>query len=173
VGADRNGVVRTAVSTEKTAKYTAWWRASADAKWQKLSEYAFGRPGMVPVAFDGDGSLIVASSVGRDNAALYRYDTQKMALGEMLAAHPYASLGNLVYDANRKKVVGVVYDDGRPRVAWFDDDWATLSATVDKALPDTANRLSCGRDRRARRGGNDRSRARLHHGGRAMAAMQR
>lgn len=146
--ADRAGVVRAAVSTERTTRYTVWWRASADSKWQKLDEHAFDRAGMVPVAFDGDGSLIVASTVGRDSAALYRYDTQKMALGEMLAAHPYASLGNLVYDRNKKKVVGVVYDDGRPGAAWFDDDWARLSATVDKALPNASNLLSRGRAQR-------------------------
>jgi dipeptidyl aminopeptidase/acylaminoacyl peptidase len=146
--ADRAGVVRAAVSTEKSAKYIVWWRASADSKWQKLYEHAFDRAGIVPVAFDGDGSLIVASTVGRDSAALYRYDTQKMALGEMLAGHPYASLSTLVYDRNKKKVVGVLYDDGTPRAAWFDDDWARLSATVDKALPDASNVLSRGRAQR-------------------------
>lgn len=146
--ADRQGVVRAAVCTEKSTKYLVWWRASADAKWQKLHEHAFDRAGIVPVAFDGDGSLIVASSVGRDSAALYRYDTQKMALGEMLAAHPYATLSNLVYDRIKQKVVGVLYDDGKPRAAWFDDDWARLAASIDKALPNAFNQLARGRAQR-------------------------
>ena len=146
--ADRAGVVRAALSTEKRVKYIVWWRSAADAKWQKLYEHNFDNAGIVPVAFDGDGSLIVASGVGRDSAALYRYDTQKMALGEMLAGHPYASLSDLVYDRGKGKVVGVVYDDGRPRSAWFDDDWARLAATVDNALPNAFNRLSRGKSQR-------------------------
>ena len=142
--ADHAGVVRAAVSTEKSAKFIVWWRAGATAPWQKLHEHAFDKAGIVPVAFDGDGSLIVASTLGRDSAALYRYDTQKMALGEMLAGHPYASLSDLVYDRNLKKIVGVVYDDGRPRAAWFDDDWARVAATIDKALPNAFNRPTRG-----------------------------
>ena len=139
--ADRAGAVRAAVTTQRAASNAAWWRRSADAPWQKLAEYRFDQPGIVPVAFDGDGTLIVASSIGHASAALYRYDTERMALGERLAEHPYAPLSQVVYDARERKVVGVRYDDGKPGHAWFDDEWAKLAAGIDKALPGAANTL--------------------------------
>ena len=58
----------------------------------RSGEYHMRDAQVTPVAFDGDGSLIVASNVGRDTFALYRYDTEKKALGELLVAHPHVDL---------------------------------------------------------------------------------
>jgi dipeptidyl aminopeptidase/acylaminoacyl peptidase len=143
--ADRKGVVRAAVTVEKGGLVTrSWWRPSADAKWQMIGEYAIRDPQIVPLEFDGDGSLVVGSDIGRETVALYRFDTAKMAVGELLAAHPRADLERLIYDRTRSKIVGVYHDAGRPGIAWFDDDWAKLAATVDRALPDHLNVISRG-----------------------------
>ena len=90
--ADRAGVARGVVTVEKGTMQRSWWRPAADAKWQLIGEYRYGAPDIVPVAFDGDGSMIVASDVGRDTAALYRFDAAKNAPGELLAAHPHVDL---------------------------------------------------------------------------------
>src|SRR5688572_2184378 len=142
--ADRKGVVRGAVTTEKGLVNRSWWRPSADAKWQLIGEHDLRDAAITPVAFDGDGSLIVGSDVGRETTALYRYDTTKMAVGELLAAHPRTDLTRLVYDRHKAKIVAVYHDGGRPGIAWFDEDWAKLAATVDRALPDHFNSLSRG-----------------------------
>ena len=129
--ADRRGVVRAAITTEKGGQTNrSWWRASGDAKWQLIGEYGLRDAVVVPVDFDGDGSLIVGSDIGRETVALYRFDTAKMLVGELLAAHPRADLSNLVYDRRQSKIVGVYHDGGRPGLAWFDDGWARLAATV-------------------------------------------
>jgi dienelactone hydrolase len=146
--ADRAGVARGVVTVEKGTIQRSWWRPAADAKWQLIGEYRYGEPGIVPVAFDGDGSLIVASNVGRDTAALYRFDAAKNAPGELLAAHPHVDLtSGLVYDRRAKRIVGLRYEGARPGYAWFDEEWARLAASVDKALPGRHHDLSRGGNR--------------------------
>ena len=98
---------------------------------------------ITPVAFDGDGSLIVRSNVGRDKYALFRYDPETKALGELIAEHPHVDIaGGLVYDPHKGRVVGVEYDAMRPEQAWFDEDWARVAAAVERALPNRSNSIS-------------------------------
>jgi acetyl esterase/lipase len=143
--ADREGVVRAVVTTERAGLVNrSWWRPSADAEWRLIGEYGLRDASVVPVAFDGDGSLIVGSDVGRETIALYRFDTAKMAVGELLAAHPHADLTSVIYDQHRSRIVGVHHDGGKPGSAWFDDEWARLAATVDRSLPNHFNVISRG-----------------------------
>jgi dipeptidyl aminopeptidase/acylaminoacyl peptidase len=146
--ADRNGAVRGAVTIEKGTIRRSWWRPTADGPWKPIGQYGHRDPDVHPVAFDGDGSMIVASNVGRDTYALYRFDPAKNAPGELLAAHPHVDLDEgLVWDRAKKKIVGVRYEGAKPGYAWFDDDWARIANTVDKALPSTFNALSRGGSR--------------------------
>lgn len=140
---DRKGAVRAAVTVEKATISRSWWRAAPDAKWQLIGEAKLGEPDVQPVAFDGDGGLIVASNVGRDTYALHRYDAARNAPGELLAAHPHVDLTEgLVYDRVKQRVVGVEYDGAKPGYAWFDDEWARLAASVDAALPGRFNEIA-------------------------------
>jgi dipeptidyl aminopeptidase/acylaminoacyl peptidase len=147
--ADRQGVVRACVTFDSgNGESRVWWRPSEDAAWVQLGVHALRGPRMIPVAFDGDGSLVVASDVGRETAALYRYDTAKRAVGELVAAHPRIDLTEgLVYDREKHRIVGLRYDAERPGYAWFDDQWAMISKGVDTALPDRMNVLSRGGNR--------------------------
>ena len=146
--ADRTGVVRGVVTVERGTMLRSWWRPVANAKWQLIGEYRHGAPGVYPVAFDGDGSMVVASDVGRDTAALYRFDAAKHAPGELLAAHPHVDLtSGLVYDRRTKRIVGLRYEAARPGYAWFDEEWARIAASVDKALPGRHHDLSRGGNR--------------------------
>jgi dipeptidyl aminopeptidase/acylaminoacyl peptidase len=142
--ADRKGAVRVAVTDEKGGGRW-YWRASESARWEMMQEWQAHAPHHVPIAFDGDGSLIVASRPdGRDTYALYRFDPAKKALGELMAAHPQVDLTELVYDRKKERVVGVRYEADQPGVAWFDEDWARLAASVDRALPGRFNEISRG-----------------------------
>ena len=145
---DRKGVARAAVTEEKKGLAArTWWRPTADAAWVALGEYGLAEPHVAPVAFDGDGSLIVAANQGRDTLALYHYDTDKKTLGNVLAAHPQADLnGGLRFDRKKNAIVGLVYDGMKPGSAWFDDDWARAQVTIDKALPGRMNVLQASED---------------------------
>src|SRR5206468_1720843 len=91
---------------------------------------------------------IVRADTGRDTAALYRYDTDKRAPGELLAAHAtHDLLEPMVFDRVKNRIVGLYYDAERPGYAWFDEDWARLSKAIDNALPQHMNLLSRGGDR--------------------------
>jgi dipeptidyl aminopeptidase/acylaminoacyl peptidase len=142
--ADTRGVARAVVTTDRGVRYTSWWRPSADARWQAIHEFGLRDASVVPIAFDADGSLIVASDVGRATAALHRYDTAKMAVGEVLAAHPHADIDQVVRDRRDNRIVGARYDDGKPGVAWFDEGWARTAAMIDRALPQSFNAISRG-----------------------------
>jgi len=140
--ADRSGAVRAAVVDDK-GDTRVFWRPAEDAKWIEIGHYGPRGPRMEPVAFDGDGSLIVASDEGRDTFALYRFDPVKRGPGELLAAHPTSDLdrARVVFDRRKNRIVGIEYDAERPGEAWFDDDWARLAKGVDNALPGHDNVL--------------------------------
>src|SRR6185295_7514776 len=59
--ADRNGSVRAAVEVEKGTIVRVFWRPDEDAKWVLLLESDHKDVPFTPVAFDGDGTLLVAS----------------------------------------------------------------------------------------------------------------
>jgi len=141
--ADRQGQLRGVVTDENTLVTRSWWKPAGSDRWVQIGTYGLRDSRVEPVAFDGDGSMIVASNVGRDTFALYRWDAAKNAPGEALAAYPRADFDSgLVYDDAKKKIVGMRYDAEREGAVWFDDEWARIQASVDKALPDTVNRIS-------------------------------
>jgi dipeptidyl aminopeptidase/acylaminoacyl peptidase len=140
--ADRSGVARAVITVDDADFHRVWWRASADAKWVEIGRAAIWGPSVVPVTFDGDGTLIVASNVGRDTYALQRYDGEKHRFTEVVAEHPQFDLTQgLVFDRRKKRIVGLFYEAEKPGSVWFDDDWARLQKAVDDALPGKSNRL--------------------------------
>jgi dipeptidyl aminopeptidase/acylaminoacyl peptidase len=145
--ADRNGVARGYVVTTYDDTTRVYYRAGADAPWQKLDEFkqrtaAAWRP--IAVAEDGR-TLYVASRRGGDKSAIYRYDPETKTLGEVVAQHPQVDLEQLV--ADKEGVKGIGYDADRIGVAWLDDVLASAQAAADKALPGRINVLSWSADR--------------------------
>jgi dipeptidyl aminopeptidase/acylaminoacyl peptidase len=140
---DRKGVVRAAVEVEKGTINRVFWRPDEEAKWVQIGEFPMRASQFQPVAFDGDGALFVSSNIGRNTAAIYRFDIEKKALGILLAAHPQVDLnGGLLIDRDKNRVIGLTYQADRPGVAWFDEDWARLQKSVDAALPGRRNLLA-------------------------------
>jgi hypothetical protein len=145
---DRKGAVRAAVEVEKGTTIRVFWRPDEEATWVQLGEFPLGDSRFQPVAFDGDGTLFVASNVGRNTEAIYRFDTEKKALGSLVAAHPQVDLtGGLVFDRGENRVMGVTYQADRPDTIWFDEDWARLQKSVDAALPARTNAIAGGGNR--------------------------
>ena len=141
--ADRQGVVRAAVEVEKGTTIRVFWRPDEEAKWVLLAESNHRDARSMPVAFDGDGTLFVTSNVGRDTWGLYRYDTEKKALGDLIAGHPQIDLkGGLVFDQKKNRIVGLRYQADRPGAVWFDEDSARIQNAVDAALPGRMNLIA-------------------------------
>ena len=140
---DRNGVLRAVVAIEKGTTHRVFWRPDEEAKWVLLAEANHHDARFVPIAFDGDGALIVSSNIGRNTWAIYRYDTEKKALGELMVGHPQVDLwGGLVVDRGKNRIVGITYQADRPGTAWFDEDMARLQRTIDASLPGRRNAIT-------------------------------
>ena len=87
--ADQQGVPRAAVTdvNDQRRRFAVFLRDSAEAPWRKIAEYDRYEPEQFePVAFDGDGSLLVITRAGGDKTALYRWDSAGNKLGERLVA---------------------------------------------------------------------------------------
>lgn len=157
---DRKGEARGVVTVEKATITRSWWRPAGEKAWKMIGEYRLADTAagnVLPVAFDGDGSLIVASNVGRDTYALHRFDEARNAPGELLAAHPQVDLDDdLVWDERKQRIVGVRYDAMKPGHAWFDDEWAQLASLVDRSLPGRFNEITRQGSKALIRSGSDR-----------------
>ncbi len=150
--ADRAGVVRIAITDEDDLKFAIHYRENDAAAWRKLVQYhPFLEPdrGFTPLAFDYDGTLLVAALAG-DKSALYRYDLKENRLGERLVLHKDFDIdGNLsdpigrgpgpIFDHVKRKLVGLQIEAERPEFVWFDQDWANWHALAGRALPDAVN----------------------------------
>jgi dipeptidyl aminopeptidase/acylaminoacyl peptidase len=142
---DRRGVARVLVALDKTMT-RIWYRASAESPWQKLDDAPTLEMRWTPLAVaEDDATLYVSSRVGRDKAAIVRYDPAKRAFGEVVAQHPQVDLEQLVMDHGN--AVGVVYDADRIGTAMFYPGLARLQSTVDAAFPGAVNVMSWSHDR--------------------------
>jgi dipeptidyl aminopeptidase/acylaminoacyl peptidase len=122
------------------------YRAGPEAPWKKLDEFPENRPAWNALAVgDDDKSLLVADQRSRDKAALVRYDPATKAFGEVLAEHPQVDLNDLITFEGHP--YGVEYEADRGGSAYFDEGLAKLQNMVDRAMPNTVNRLFWSKDR--------------------------
>jgi dipeptidyl aminopeptidase/acylaminoacyl peptidase len=151
---DRNQVPRVAVTNEPRqgnepfTRIGLWYRDSADAKWEKLfeSRSTWGvtvGDHMAPIGFDFDNTtLYVASNIGRDKMAIYKYDTKAKKLGELVYEHPLIDLeGGLLFSNEKKKLVGIRYNAEMPTTKWFDPELDTLQKQLDATLKGMVNNI--------------------------------
>ncbi len=138
---DRDRVVRAAVAVQG-ATTTVLLRDPAKGTLTPVHSHQADAPGWRPLAFDRDGrTLFVASNLGRDTTAVYRYDTVARQLGELVHGDPTYDVDDLVWDEAKRQVVGIAIDADRPRFHWLDPESRERQARVDAALVGTTNRI--------------------------------
>ncbi len=148
---DHTGTVRLAVIDQQQIRRVLYHDAKQG--WITLGEHHMDQPGWEPIAFDGDNrTLFVWSDVGRKTKAIYRYDLAERRLLDLvfaddtydaLEANAVASstpVPSTIYDAAKKKIVGLAYAADRTRFHWIDPEMAALQQKVEKSLPDTVHR---------------------------------
>jgi len=146
---DRNGVVRFLLTAPRDAAkdgpltYQLHYRSNAASPWKMLRQWKLGEPSIRPLAFDFDNkTAFVASDIGRDKQAIFRYDPETDTLGELVAASDDVDLtGGLVFDSAKKQLAGVYLPGYRPQVKWFDPDREAVQAALNVALPLRFNRI--------------------------------
>jgi dipeptidyl aminopeptidase/acylaminoacyl peptidase len=149
---DRNLVPRIARRAEERKDkdsrltYSLWHRANAESKYEKFfeSEAEEFSQGINPIAFDFDNkTLYVSSNLGRDKAAIYKYDLEAKKLGELVFEHPLIDVrGGLIFSRTQKKLMGINYDADKPAVKWFDPEMGKLQSQIDSTFPNTINTLT-------------------------------
>jgi dipeptidyl aminopeptidase/acylaminoacyl peptidase len=121
---------------------TNWFWNKEKEEWEQLAEFKVTERFWRPEGVLEDGkSLAVSTNIGRDTVALFSYDTQRHAMGEMLAGHPTEDI-RYVAGLSQSKFMSVVTDGLKPRTTWLDPAWNLAQRTADAALPDRINEIS-------------------------------
>ncbi len=149
---DNNQVARAAVSQDqKTLKAWFSYRENAQSPWQKLHEWDLLEDEISPQFFDKNNKLYVASNMGRNTLALFEYDLANRKLGKMIYGDDtYDLVDPTVWGGGRiaarfgdedadDQIIGVSYNADKRKTVWFDEKYATMQATLDRALPDAVN----------------------------------
>ena len=144
---DRTGQIR-AVRTLDTSLWsdhsvvTTWYRASAEARWQKIDERSVTADLFVPMFMTNrPDHIAVAAYNGGDRVAIWDYDVARHALGELMAGHESEDMGDLAVDDDSSEVKSVVTEGLKRRTYWFEPRYARLQASIDASLPDNINVL--------------------------------
>ena len=135
---DFDGALRLASTTDGVNTSILTRDTEADA-WRTVATYDF-REGVTPLQFTFDGKdLIVSSNVGRDKAAIYRYDLRAGETAELIFEHPEVDVSNVLSSRHRKRITGVAYQFERPERHFFDEERAARQRFVDERLPGHVN----------------------------------
>lgn len=95
-----------------------------------------------PLAFTKDPNILFISTRDDQGRRQIRdLDIRTKTVGEIVAAHPRVDMGELLFD-EADTVIGVTHSaELGTRVTWFDEPYATLARVLDRAMPDTSNRI--------------------------------
>ncbi len=138
---DRNRVVRAAVAVQGETT-TVLLRDPAKGTFTAVHSHQQDAPGWLPLSYDGDDrTLFVASNMGRDTTAVYRFDTETRTLGALVSGDPIYDVESVVWDEAKKKIVAIPINAERPRYHWLDAESEALQQRIDQSLRDTSNRL--------------------------------
>ena len=114
----------------------------ADGSWYEANRRDWWDLGYFPQTFTDDPDVVYVigpNEHGRDSLL-----TMSLGDGELLDtvfSHEQFDIEGLIQDPHSGRAVGVSYVDDLPRNSYFDNDFSRLQASMDKAFPDTSNRL--------------------------------
>jgi dipeptidyl aminopeptidase/acylaminoacyl peptidase len=147
--ADLAGEVRLGWGNRQDDKDNTLSVLGADG-WTTSADYEWMQQGYTPLAFTHEPGVILVQ--GPNDAGLAVIRKLRLDTGEFIATvfqHAEVDAGDIVLDEATAAPVGTTYTLHLPAVEYFDPEYRTLQATIDKALPDTTNRIaSTSRDHR-------------------------
>lgn len=152
---DRNNEPRAAyrVDGKLGGGYSFFYRSDVKQPFRELRKWDHELKDIViPLSFDTDNkTMFVASNIGRDTVAFFKFDPDTNTLGELIYGddrfdmHTTGLIGGALGEGGRirfsgreedqGKVIGVSYNADKPKTVWFDPEIQKAQATLDAALP--------------------------------------
>jgi len=143
--ADNNGVIRVSYGfSDKDQKAEIKVLDPATNQLRTAWEFVqFKDPEITPLGFGKDNELyLLADYEGRQ--ALYKADISKPGYPKelMLSSPTYDIEGSLIYSDKYKDVVGLYYNDGEDKYVYWEKEFKSFQAGLDKAMPSTSNYIT-------------------------------
>ncbi len=132
--ADNAGQLRVAVATDGLTDTLLYRRTEADA-FLTVATTNF-KDALEPLEFTFDNRyLYVATNLGRDKQAIYRYDPEKAERLDLVFEHPEVDVATLLRSKKRKIITGVSFYTDKRQYHFFDPERQRLQEDLEKRLP--------------------------------------
>jgi dipeptidyl aminopeptidase/acylaminoacyl peptidase len=152
-GVDANGVARLGILSHDELS-GAIYRDNEASPWKTILPLMNRKGQMRAVGIDAaSGKPLVGALTPEKRWTIFPLDPATGTMGAPLLADPEydivpnrpspevdgIALAATIFSPKKGALVGIRYYTDAPRVKWFDRDYATYQAALDRALPDTVN----------------------------------
>lgn len=142
--ADGAGNVRAGISYGDNGSWTVYRRDVASGSLERLAKVKVPKPGSavdsVHLLPGSDSGLIVTNErTGR--FGVYQYDLASATIGSPVFEHGEVDVTLPISSPDGARVDGVLYEDDKPRIAWFDPELKKIQAQIDRTFPERVNRI--------------------------------
>ena len=144
---DKAGEIRVAQTTDTAfwsdvTRLSTWYRPAAGAPWVKIDERSINDDPFTPIMIPSrPGHLVVQARNGGDHEAIWDFDVDRKAFGEVMARHPAEDIVGVLSDEDSGYFEQVATDGLKPVGVWFDARMDRLQCSVDAALTGHINVL--------------------------------
>jgi len=144
---DKAGDIRVAQTSDTAfwsdvTRLSTWYRPTADAAWVKIDERSINDDPFTPIMIPGrPGHLVVQARNGGDHEAIWDFDVDRKAFGEVMARHPAEDIVGVLSDEDSGYFEQVSTDGLKPVGVWFDARMDRLQRSIDTALPGHINTI--------------------------------
>jgi len=154
-GVDLSGVARFGILTHGELS-GAIYRASEKDEWKTILPLKNRQARMRLAGFDAASNRLLVTMLNQEKRwTIFPLDPATGEIGEPLLSDPVydivpdrsisgaggIALASTYFSKRKQTLAGVRYYTESPRVKWFDKEYATYQAGVDKSLPNTVNLL--------------------------------
>jgi dipeptidyl aminopeptidase/acylaminoacyl peptidase len=143
---DWDGKLRIATTTDGVNSTLLFRNSEAD-KFEPVVTTSF-KETFVPLLFTPDNKQIyVSTNIGRDKAAIVKYDVATKKEVEKIFEHPEVDVNNLLSSRKRRVITGVSYVTDKPGFYFIDKQRGDLQKDIGRRLPGYEVRLAgCNRE---------------------------
>jgi dipeptidyl aminopeptidase/acylaminoacyl peptidase len=117
-------------------------------EFEEITRTRYDGHSFFPVAIKDDGengyvsSYVTNEGDFRDKAAIYEYNFKTREFGDLVFEHDRVDVTAATVTEKKRDIIAISYQVGIPEIVYVDERWKKIMAGIDKALPDTINRMS-------------------------------